>query len=103
MATRKNIPPVNDLGFGTSTGGNRNMNKDGSFNVQRAGEPWFRPYEIYHSLITMSWTKFILLVFVTYFFINLVFAVVYYFIGIETKGKSIDQIDRELTAGAAAR
>jgi putative MFS transporter len=28
---------------------------------------------------------------------------VYYFIGIETKGKSIDQIDKELLAGAAAR
>lgn len=83
MATRKNTPPVNDLGFGTSTGGNRNMNKDGTFNVERAGEPWFRPYEIYHSLITMSWAKFILLVFVTYFLINIIFAVIYYFIGIE--------------------
>ena len=29
--------------------------------------------------------------------------IVYYFIGIETKGKSIDQIDKELLAGAAAR
>jgi len=28
---------------------------------------------------------------------------VYYFIGIETRGKSIDQIDKELLAGAAAR
>jgi MFS transporter, putative metabolite:H+ symporter len=25
---------------------------------------------------------------------------VYYFLGIETRGKSIEQIDRELTAGA---
>lgn len=73
----------NDLGFGTAAGGNRNMNKDGSFNVERTGEPFFRPYEIYHSLITMSWTKFILLVMTGYLLANLVFAFIYYFIGAE--------------------
>jgi putative MFS transporter len=28
--------------------------------------------------------------------------IVYYFFGIETRGKSIEEIDRELNAGAAA-
>jgi putative MFS transporter len=28
---------------------------------------------------------------------------VYYFLGIETRGKSIEQIDQELNAGAALR
>lgn len=73
----------NDLGFGTAASGNRNMNKDGSFNVERTGEPWFRSYEIYHSLITMSWTKFILLVISGYLFANLIFAIIYYFVGAE--------------------
>lgn len=69
-----------DLGFGTK-GSDRSMNKDGSFNTERIGEPRFRPYEIFHQLITMSWTKFILLILVAYSAANLVFAGIYYFIG----------------------
>ncbi|HEU4717448.1 MAG TPA: ion channel [Bacteroidia bacterium] len=77
----KNTP--NDLGFGTATGTGRNMNKDGTFNVKRVGEPRFRPYEMYHTLITISWTKFIFLVLCFYLSVNLVFAFIYYFIGID--------------------
>ena len=69
-----------DLGFGTK-GSDWNMNKDGSFNTVRVGEPRFRPYEIFHQLITMSWTKFILLIVVGYSAVNLIFAAIYYFIG----------------------
>jgi inward rectifier potassium channel len=70
-----------DLGFGTKEGSDRNMNKDGSFNIERLGEPGFRPYEIFHNLITMRSRKFILLIFGGYFVINLIFAVSYYLIG----------------------
>lgn len=74
----------NDLGFGTTTtGSNRNMNKDGSFNVERTGHAAFRPYEIYHQLIAMSWTKFIFLLLSVYFIANLLFACIYYATGIE--------------------
>lgn len=73
----------NDLGFGTAANSGRNMNKDGSFNVERTGEPRFRPYEIYHNLITMSWTRFILLVLTGYVLANLLFACIYYFVGVE--------------------
>jgi inward rectifier potassium channel len=71
----------NDLGFGTSVTTKRNMNKDGTFNVQRTGEPRFRHYEFYHRLITMSWFKFILLIVISYSVANLVFAGIYYSIG----------------------
>ncbi|HTF05092.1 MAG TPA: ion channel [Bacteroidia bacterium] len=73
----------NDLGFGTTAAGARNMNKDGSFNVHRTGEPRFRNYEIYHRLITMSWTKFIFLIFFTYTVVNFLFAGLYYLMGPE--------------------
>jgi inward rectifier potassium channel len=69
-----------DLGFGTK-GTDRSMNKDGTFNTERLGEPRFRPYEIFHQLITMSWTKFILLISVSYFLVNLLFAAIYFLIG----------------------
>ncbi|TND08143.1 MAG: K+ channel, inward rectifier [Bacteroidetes bacterium] len=73
----------NDLGLGTRDTGRRGVNKDGSFNVERTGIPKFRYYEIYHDLISMSWKKFILLVLLSYGFVNLLFAGIYYFIGME--------------------
>lgn len=73
----------NDLGFGKNTTGSRNMNKDGTFNVERVGEPRFRHYEIYHSLITMSWAKFIFLIFFSYTVVNFLFAGIYYVMGPE--------------------
>lgn len=72
-----------DLGLGNKGGKGRGVNKDGSFNVERIGVPKFRPYEIYHSLISMSWGKFSLLVLVAYGVVNLLFAMIYYFIGTE--------------------
>jgi len=84
MATKHKLPKSdNDLGFGRSATNARNMNKDGTFNVVRTGEPRFRHYEIYHRLITMSWTKFILLIFLSYTIVNFLFAGIYYLMGAE--------------------
>jgi inward rectifier potassium channel len=80
---RKPIATVDDLGLGTRDSDSRNVNKDGSFNVQRVGAEKFKPYEIYHRLISMSWRKFIFGIFVLYFVMNVFFAIIYYFIGIE--------------------
>ena len=41
MAIKKNN--TDDLGFGVKGGADRSMNKDGSFNLERLGEPKFRP------------------------------------------------------------
>ncbi len=73
----------NDLGFGKFNTSNRAMNKDGTFNVERAGEPKYRHYEIYHRLITMSWGKFIFLIFFSYTVVNFIFAGIYYIMGPE--------------------
>ncbi|MCX6311988.1 MAG: ion channel [Bacteroidetes bacterium] len=71
-----------DLGLGTK-GSDRNMNKDGSFNMERLGDPKFRSYEIFHELITMSWTKFIFLILIGYLIVNFLFAGIFFFIGVE--------------------
>jgi inward rectifier potassium channel len=81
--SKKQVPNDNDIGFGRSNTSNRAMNKDGTFNVERAGEPRFRHYEIYHRLITMSWTKFIFLIFASYALVNFLFAGIYYLMGAE--------------------
>lgn len=75
-----------DLGFGSKSFEKieRLINKNGKFNVTKKGRPWFRPYDAYHALISMSWIKFLFLVCACYFIINLIFASIYLFIGIES-------------------
>ena len=74
-----------DLGFGSKLyrKGVRLINKDGTFNVERRGAPWFRPYDFYNTLIKMSWLKFFGLVFIYYFTLNLIFSLLYLAVGIE--------------------
>lgn len=75
-------PIDQELGFGkhlTTTG--RMMNPDGSFNVER--QPLSRWDNTYFHLVTMSWRRFISLVFLSYVFLNLLFSTIYLLIGLE--------------------
>ena len=74
-----------DLGFGTkiTSEQSRLINKDGSFNVRRVGDSYLNSVNWYHRLITLSWPKFIGLVFLIYFVLNLLFASLYLLVGIE--------------------
>ncbi|OCX53575.1 ion transporter [Mucilaginibacter sp. PPCGB 2223] len=77
--------PENDLGFGTQAvvKNQRLINQDGSVNVKRKGLSFFDTSNNYHTLITMRWTKFWLLVLSGYIIINLLFTVVYLLLGAE--------------------
>lgn len=81
---QRNQEVTNDLGLGNKVTNGRGVNKDGSFNVVREGVPHFKPYELYHTVISMSWSKFMLGVLIYYVLVNLVFATIYYFIGMES-------------------
>ena len=73
-----------DLGFGSVVAGRsrqRFLNPDGSFNVQRSGLPWLTSLSIYHSVLTMSWSTFLLIVLLLYFVSNVVFGALYATIG----------------------
>lgn len=85
MAIKRKREEVIDLGFGQkeTVRGQRIINKDGSFNIKKKGIPFFESFNFYHYLVTVSWTKFILIVFVGYIAINLLFAFIYYLIGAE--------------------
>ena len=72
-----------DLGLGTRGGPRRGVNKDGSFNVRRTGAPRFRPYELYHQLITMSAPVFALILLAGNILANLLFAFIYLAVGME--------------------
>ncbi len=75
----------NDFGLGekSSSQGFRALNKDGSFNVQKNNIPFFERLNFFHSLVTMKWSHFFGLILIGYFIVNLIFASIYNFIGLE--------------------
>lgn len=80
----RHLKPEINTGFGTnssSTGG-RFINKDGRPNVIKKGVGLLDRYSWYHTMLGMKAGKFLLLIFVIYISINLVFAGIYYMIGI---------------------
>jgi inward rectifier potassium channel len=76
---KRKINPEDDLGFGPQPVIKNQplVNKDGTPNVKRVGLPFFNTANNYHTLITMSWTKFWILVISGYLFINILFACIY--------------------------
>jgi inward rectifier potassium channel len=83
MTSKRKINPEDDLGFGQQPVVKNQflLNKDGSPNVKRIGLPFFNTANNYHVLITMSWTKFWMLVVSCYAAVNVIFAFTYMSIG----------------------
>ena len=73
-----------ETGFGNKViePNQRLLNKDGSTNVQRKGLSIFQSFSFYHSLITMPWWKFNLVVIAAYVIMNFIFASLYFFLDI---------------------
>ena len=73
-----------DLGFGAVVASEsrlRLLNRNGTFNVRRQGLGFFESLSAYHSLLTLSWPRFLGLVVAAYFAANLLFAAVYWACG----------------------
>jgi len=69
-----------DLGFGSVVSREsrqRLLNRDGSFNVVRAGLGFLEGFAPYHQALTISWSGFFGLVVASYVAINLAFALAY--------------------------
>jgi Inward rectifier potassium channel. len=81
---RKKIRQKNteNSGFGSNASG-RFINKDGLPNVQRTGVNVFNRLSWYHTMLNLSSFRFISYLVVAYILINLVFAMIYYIIGVE--------------------
>lgn len=94
----KNRRDFSELGFGTRVveGGDRYINRDGTFNVVKTGLPYFKRASIYHDLISMKSSHFIVLILVFYFVMNLLFAGLYYAIGTDHLGG----VDKSNSMGA---
>lgn len=74
-----------NTGFGTSSNqtGGRFLNRDGRPNVIKKGAGILDKYSWYHTLLEMERGKFLLLLLLIYISINLLFAGIYYIIGID--------------------
>lgn len=88
MAEAKEKKRPLELGFGNKSlkESSRFLNKDGSVNIQRLDGDFLYRIDFYHSLITMPWRRFLLMVLTGYLVINLVFAGLYYWAGAEHFG-----------------
>ena len=87
MALHKRANPHskinNDTGFGinASSYGGRFINRDGSFNMRKEGMPFWQRFSIYHTMLNMPRWKFISTIVLFFFAINLVYTLIYLFIG----------------------
>ena len=85
-------------GFGNNATnyGGRFINPSGNANVSLNGIPFLNKISLFHTLLNLSRAHFIFLVFAFYFLINLLFAGIYYQIGVENlRGiSSINEFDK---------
>ena len=75
-----------DLGFGkcvSSESRRRLLNRDGTFNVRRTGLGFFERVSVYHSLLEISWPRFLGLAAIWYILANAAFAAAYFALGPE--------------------
>lgn len=74
------------LGTNTALAGGRFFNKNGEPNIEVQGMPFWQRLNVYHSLLTMSNWKFLSIIFLFFILINLIFAGLYLWIGVENLG-----------------
>src|SRR6516164_1874259 len=94
MATETTTQPLNeqdlrDLGFGavvSRESHQRLLNRDGSFNVERKGLPFWSSFSAYHAALTMPWWKFFGLTALMYLLANAGFAAAYLACGPDALG-----------------
>nr|WP_315031771.1 ion channel [uncultured Chryseobacterium sp.] len=81
---RKKIRQKNteNSGFGSNASG-RFINKDGLPNVQRTGINVFNRLSWYHTMLNLSTFRFLSYLLVSYILVNLIFAMIYYLIGVQ--------------------
>jgi inward rectifier potassium channel len=81
----RNLQSEINTGFGSfsSNSAGRYFGREGNPNITKRGVGLLEQYSWYHTMLEMSRTRFILLIFSFYILINLIFAVIYYLIGPE--------------------
>ena len=76
--------PNTDTGFGVLPNqvGERFVRKDGSYNLEKTGISFWQKVSIYSTILQWSWLKFITLIVLLYLGVNVLFTILYLFLGI---------------------
>lgn len=74
-----------NTGFGTNAAnyGGRLLNKDGTPNIRKVGLGLLERYSWFHSMLSISRTRFFLIVLGFYVAVNILFTLIYYAIGVQ--------------------
>ncbi len=80
--------PQDNTGFGANgtLNAGRFVNKDGKANIEKTGIPFLKRYSIYHSLLEFPRWKFAIAILGFFILINVVFASLYFLIGVDQLG-----------------
>jgi len=78
--------PTTGFGSNTNQSGGRFYRPDGKPNIVKRGVGILERYSWYHTLLSISRWRFLLLLFCIYILINLVFAGIYYLVGMDHLG-----------------
>jgi inward rectifier potassium channel len=72
-------------GFGSNATnyGGRFINKSGNANIRKTGIDFLKSISWFHTMLTIPRWKFLIIVVSFYFLVNCIFAMLYYFIGVE--------------------
>jgi len=81
---RHKFKTIDNTGFGpnSSVEGGRLMNKDGSVNLKKRGLPFWTRTSIFHTLLRMKRSHFLMMILLFYTCVNVFFAVIYFTIGV---------------------
>ena len=73
-----------NTGFGANTAdyGGRFLNKNGRANIEKRGINFFERISWFHAMLSIRRWKFFFLIFAFFFLVNMLFACVYYFVGV---------------------
>jgi inward rectifier potassium channel len=74
----------NDTGFGTNPNyGGRFINRDGTFNIKKIGQPFWERFNLFHSMLSLPTWKFILVSIAFFIGLNIIYTCLYLMAGIE--------------------
>lgn len=76
---------IDNTGFGANSNaqGGRLVNSDGSMNLRKTGMPIWSRTSVYHSLLRMKRGHFFLAIMIFYTAVNVIFATIYFLVGVE--------------------
>ena len=86
MKRKLTADPNTGFGVNGNESGTRFYRRDGTPNIIRTGVSFFDRFSWYHTLLLMPLLEFIFLIFVAFVLINVLFACIYFIIGIDHLG-----------------